>query len=69
MKADKLVLKTVIQLVKKYEDDDSTGPKKLDYNSLSNSISWYCMLCDVSFGAWAVSRETRIYFILDANFI
>ena len=34
MKADQVVLKTVIQLVKKDEDDDSTGPKKLDDDSL-----------------------------------
>ena len=46
MKADQLVLKTVIQLVKKDEDDDSAGPKKLDNGSL------YCIVlhCKVSYG-------------------
>ena len=53
MKADQLVLRTVIQLVKKDEDDHSTGPIKLVddvhivfhyiamYHMVSYDILWY----------------------------
>ena len=50
MKADQLVLKTVIQLVKKDEYDDSTGPKKLDmihYIVLHYIAMYHMVSCDI----------------------